>query len=258
MWKRLQNIFKGFMSLFIKGLETSNPKALLEAERESLREKVAKFNQSLAKQAGFVARLERLIAEGDKREKELAAKFQANVAAGNTEIAGRLATDYKTVKDQVAGYREQLKANKKTYEDLVKAKEVTIREAKMKLDELARKLSQVEMKEAEAELREMSQAMVSEIGSDGDTISRLEDSLNERLEYATGRAEVAKHSSDTTEITMKESERKALEQQAMMELAASMGLEVPGMVKPAAAEPLGEASSPQKSIGPVSLEKELS
>ncbi|MDQ7825640.1 MAG: PspA/IM30 family protein [Candidatus Eremiobacteraeota bacterium] len=251
MWKRLNKIFKGFLSLFIKGIESSNPKALIEAEKEALREKVAKYNQNLAKQAGFVSRLDRLIAEGQKKEADYIAKTQANLKAGNRDIAGKYAMELKTIREQLVEYRSQLKSAKEVYENLLKTKEVTVRDAKNKIDELVRKLSQVEMKEAEAELREMSQAMIAEIGSDGDTMSRIQEHLDERIEEATGRAMVAKDSADTSEISMKESEMKALEQQALSEFAASVGIEMPGMEAPL------EAPAGTKAMGPLEREETI-
>jgi len=249
VWKRLSKIFKGFLSLFIKGIETSNPKALIEGEKEALREKVAKFNLGLAKQAGFVSRLERLIADATKKEQELIAKTQANLKAGNNEVAGKYAMELKTTRAQLMEYRTQYKDAQDAYQNLLKTKEVAVTDARNKIDLLVRKLSQVEMKEAEADLREMSQAMVSQIGSDGDTLSRVEESIDERLETATGRAMVARDSTDLSQVKMKESEIQALEQQALAEFAASSGMEMPGI-----GAPLEAPSQQAKSMGPVAEE----
>ncbi len=244
MWKRLSKIFKGFMSLFIKNLEHQNPEALLEAQKEEMREKISQFNTNLAKQAGFVARLERFVAEHEKKEKDLMAKAAANVKAGNKELAGRYALERKNIIDALNGYKVQLETAKKTYAELVKTKEITVKEAKAKLESLSQKLSQVKMKEAESELLEMSQAMVGELGEGGDTMNRLEEQLNERLELATGKASVAKDSADFSEIRMKESERAALEDQALADLMTQMGLEAAPY---AAAAPATE----DKSMGPI-------
>jgi phage shock protein A len=240
---------KGFLSLFIKGIETGNPKALIEAEKEAFREKVALFNTNLAKQAGFVSRIERMIAEGAKSEQDLIAKTQANLAAGNREIAGKYAMDLKNARSSLVEYRQQLKDAQDAYQSLLKTKDVAVKEAKNKIDLLVRKLSQVEMKEAEADLRQMSQAMISEIGSDGDTLARVEESLDERLEQATGKAMVARDSTDTSEIQMKDTEMKALEQQALAEFAASAGMEMPGLGAPLEAPR-------SKAMGPAAMETE--
>ena len=36
MFKRIANLFRGFLGLFISGLERQNPEALLENEKENL------------------------------------------------------------------------------------------------------------------------------------------------------------------------------------------------------------------------------
>jgi phage shock protein A len=41
MFQRIANLFKGFLGLFVSGLEKANPKALLEVEKENLRKQIA-------------------------------------------------------------------------------------------------------------------------------------------------------------------------------------------------------------------------
>ncbi len=53
MWRRIKNLFTGFLSLFVTGIEKANPKALIEAEKENLRKQIARFNDSLSTHAGF-------------------------------------------------------------------------------------------------------------------------------------------------------------------------------------------------------------
>ena len=87
MLTRLKNIVVGFLSLFIRGLEVSNPEALLEGERERLREAIAQYNQNLARQAGFIERIKSQSAVLTKQSKELTASTQANLKAGKTQDA---------------------------------------------------------------------------------------------------------------------------------------------------------------------------
>src|SRR5262245_58730685 len=47
MFKRIVNLFKGFVGLFVSGVERRNPEALLELEKENLREQIARYNQGL-------------------------------------------------------------------------------------------------------------------------------------------------------------------------------------------------------------------
>ena len=60
MFQRLKTLVRGFLSLFISGLEKANPRALIEAEKENLRQQISRFNDNLANHAGFVERLMRL------------------------------------------------------------------------------------------------------------------------------------------------------------------------------------------------------
>lgn len=244
MFNRLAKLFKGFLSLFIKGIEVSNPEALIEAEKESLREKVASFNKNLAKQAGFISRLDNQIVELTKKDMEISSKTAAYLKAGNTKIAGEFALQLKDIKTQLGENKTQRQEAEEVYKSLLKTRDVTVREARNKIESLAQKLSQVKMKEAEADLREMATAMVSGIGTDGDTLNRLDEQLNERLQEATGKARVAKDSMDSTEIELKESEREALGQQALAEFAVSQGIEMPGI------ETLKSAPTVQKTMGP--------
>ena len=43
---RIANLFRGFMSLFVSGVERRNPEALLEVERENLRVQIAQYKVS--------------------------------------------------------------------------------------------------------------------------------------------------------------------------------------------------------------------
>ena len=57
MFRRISNLIKGFLGLFIGGIEKKNPEALLEVEKENLRKQISEFNQGLAAHAGLVERL---------------------------------------------------------------------------------------------------------------------------------------------------------------------------------------------------------
>ncbi len=255
MWARIKNLFKGFMSLFISGLEKQNPRALIEAEKENLRLQIARFNDSLATHAAFCERLMRQIKNLEAQEKELAAKAAANLKVGNRAAAGQYALQLKTVKEQLDENREQLKTAEETYKKLVKSRDVAVSEAQAKIESLKRMLTEAEMMEAQAELQEMAQGMISSIGGSGDTISRVEEALAERRDKAAGRARVASSTIDTNKVELMEAEQQALADQALTEFAASYGLEMPPapvQAAPAAeAAPAAPAPPAQKDMGPV-------
>jgi len=248
MFNRLATLLRGFLSLFISGIEKSNPRALIEAEKENLRKQISRFNESLANHAGFVERLMRQVKNLEKQERDLAAKAAANLKAGNRQAAGQYALQLRTVKEQLEENRGQLEAADDTFKKLVKSRDVAVREAKTKIESLKRLLSETEMMEAQAELQEMAQGMITDIGGSGDTLNRVEEYLTERRDQAAGRARVAATTIDTSGIEIKEAEQQALADQALAEVASAYGLEME-------AEPAAQAGEeapppPLKEMGP--------
>lgn len=247
MFRRLSNLFKGFLSLFISGIEKSNPRALIEAEKENLRSQISRFNESLANHAAFVERLMRQVKNLEKQEGSLAAKAAANLKVGNRAAAGQYALQLKTVREQLEENRAQLEAADGTYKKLVKSRDVAVREAQAKIDSLKRMLSETQMLEAQAELQEMAQGMITEIGGSGDTLNRVEEYLTERRDKAAGRARVAESSIDTSDVELKEAEQAALADQALAEFAATYGLEMPVDESAVGA---ADSTTPIKDMGP--------
>lgn len=246
MFSRLMNLIRGFFGLFIKGLESSNPRALIEAEKENLRKQIARFNENLANHAAFVERLNRQVKTGQQKEKELTAKITANIKAGNRAAAGQLAIQLQTTKQQLQENTEQLAMSDKTFKDLEKSRDITVREAQGKIEKLQNMISETEMLNAQAELQEMAKGMISSIGSSGDTLNRAQDIILENRDKAAGKARVAASQGlDTTEIVMKENEQAALGDQALAEFAAAYGIDMangeatpatPGQVAPPVTE----------------------
>ena len=168
MLRRLGNLIRGFLGLFISGIERANPRALIEAEKENLRKQIARFNDSLATHAGFVERLMRQIKSQDQKESDLAAKTAAHLKLGHRKVAGQYALQLKDMKAQVEENRAQLVQSEETFKKLVKARDVSVRDAKEKIEKLKRMISETEMLEAQAELQEMATGMISSIGGSGD------------------------------------------------------------------------------------------
>jgi phage shock protein A len=250
MFKRLSNLIRGFLSLFISGLEKSNPEALLEAEKENLRKQIARYNQGLASHAGLCERLMAQVRQQEKEEKELAAKATAHLKAGNRDAAGQFALRLQTVRQQLAENRTQLAQAEETYQNLVKARDISIQEAQNKIRQLKHALNDLKIQQATAELAEMASGMISEIGGSGDTLSRLHEMVEEERTQAAGRARVARDSLSTTDVDLKEAEQKALADQALAEFAAEAGIVLEPTVAPAATE------TAPKTMGPRTGEQE--
>ncbi len=246
MFKRLMNLIRGFFSLFISGLESSNPEALIEAEKENLRTQISRFNESLANHAAFTERLMRQIKTLSAKERELTAKITANLKAGNKKVAGQLALQLQTVKQQLEENQQQLEIADKTFKDLEKSRDVSVREAHSRIEKLQAMVSETQMLEAQADLQEMAKGMIAGIGSSGDTVNRVTQLLEERRDKAAGKARVAS-GYDRSSIEMKDGEMEALGDAALAEFAAMNDLDM-GVSE---AEIMPSAEAPQRGLGPM-------
>ncbi|MEZ5330021.1 MAG: PspA/IM30 family protein [Verrucomicrobiales bacterium] len=252
MFKRIANLFRGFLGLFISGLEKQNPEALLEVEKENLRGQIAKFNQGLAAHAGLCERLMTQVKKLEKEETELRAKTTANLKAGNKSLAGQYAVRLQTNRRELEENRAQLKEAETTYKELLSARDVSVKAARDKIESLKRGISDMKMQKAMADLNEMAAGMVTEIGGSGDTLNRLHEMVEEEREKAAGKSRVARDSIDMTEIKAKESEMEALADLALADFAAAEGiaLEPEG----GTAGDLGTGGDTTKSMGPAQTE----
>ncbi|HEX8832938.1 MAG TPA: PspA/IM30 family protein [Abditibacteriaceae bacterium] len=224
MLKRVSNLVRGFFSLFISGMERENPEALLEIEKENLRKHIARYNQGLATHAALCEQLMTQVKNLEKEEKELRAQTTAHLRAGNKSLASQHALRLQTISAQLAENRTQLESAETTYKDLVKARNVTVDEAKAKIESLKFAIGDLKVKKATADMTEMASGMITSIGGSGDTLNRLHEMVEEDRQKAAGRARVARDSLNTTEFQMKEAEQTALADQALADFAAKEGI----------------------------------
>jgi len=224
MFNRIWNLIRGFSSLFVGGIEKRNPEALIEAEKENLRKQIASYNEGLVAHAAILERLMTQVKRLENDQRTLRAKITANLNAGNKELAAQLALNHQTVVRELEENRTQMTDAEKTYKDLTRARDVAIRGAQEKIQNLKNLLGSIKIKEATASLNEMASGMISKIGGSGDTLNRVHEMLEERHEQASGRARVAKDSIDMHEINVQEAEQKALADQALADFAAKEGI----------------------------------
>jgi len=241
MLLRIMNLIRGFLGLFVSGMEKANPEALLEVEKENLRLQISKYNDGLASHAALCERLMSQTRHLEAEERDLRAKAGANLRAGNRDAAAQYALRLQSVQAELAENRKQLEQAETTYQNLVKARNVAVQAAKAKLESLKSAITDMKMKKALAELTEMSTAMIGSIGGTGDTMDRLAEMVNEERDKAAGRARVAREKIDFASVELKEAEQKALADQALADFAAKEGI------------PLGEAAGAPaaKAMGPV-------
>ena len=224
MFKRIANLVKGFVGLFVSGLEKANPEALLEVEKENLRKQISNYNQGLASHAGLCERLMSQVKKLETEERELRAKTAAHLKAGNRDAAGQYALRLQTITSQLVENRQQLEAAEKTYKDLINARDVAVKAAQDKIEALKYSLTDLKIKKATAEMNEMASTMVGSLGGSGDTLNRLHEMVEEERQTAAGRARVARDSINMTEVQVKQEEQQALADQALADFAAKEGI----------------------------------
>jgi phage shock protein A len=247
MFGRIVNLMKGFLGLFVSGLEKANPEALLEVEKENLRTQVARYNEGLAAHAGLCERLMSQVKKLEADERDLRARTAANLKAGNRDTAGQNALRLQTVKRELDENRRQLAQAEETYKSLVSAREVAVKAARAKIEALRQGLDDLKVKRAMAELTEMASGMVSELGGPADTLDRLHTMVEEEREKAAGRVRVARDTFDGSAIEMKEAEQQALADQALADFAATEGLALEpreGAIQSEAAPPAAKTMGP--------------
>jgi phage shock protein A len=242
MFRRIANLFRGFIGLFISGVEKTNPEALLEVEKENLRKQIAQYNQGLAHHAGLCEKLMSQVRRLEKEENDFRAKATAHLNAGNRDAAAQFALRLQTIQRELMENRAQLEQAELTYKDLFKARDVSVQTAQAKIEALKNGINDLKIKRATAELAEMASGLISNIGGAGDTLDRLQGMVEEERQAASGRARVAKDNLNFGEFKIKETEQKALADQALSDFASREGipLKTPDTISP----------PPTKSMGP--------
>jgi hypothetical protein len=241
MFGRIGRLFRGFLGLFISGIEEANPEALMEAARQEFRQKITQYNLALARMAGVAERLKSQVKVKAGRAQELERRILANHRAGNLELAGTL--ELQELKADLGVDSQELKETEEAYEVNLRQAKLAQREFEDKVRRVEKQLSQVKIKEAQAEAAAALSSTAFKIGDLGDTMKTVDEILQKRYEVSAGKARLAKDMVDMDQLTEKENERKALEQVALAEFLASQGIQA----TPAAE---GERPASAKEIGP--------
>jgi phage shock protein A len=242
MFARIGRLVRGFLGLFISGIEEANPEALMEAARQEFRQKMTQYNLALAKMAGVAERLKSQVRTKADRAQELERRILANHRAGNMELAGVLARELQELKGDLTIDTQELKETEEAYDANMRQAKLAQREFEDKVRRLDKQLSQVKIKEAQAEAASALSNVAFKVGDLGDTMKTVEEILQKRYEVSAGKARVARDMVDMEAVQEKENERKALEQVALAEFLASQGIQTtPGTEAqlPAATKEIG-------------------
>jgi phage shock protein A len=241
IFARIGRLFRGFVGLFISGLEENNPEALMDAARQEFRDKMAQYNSALAAMAGIAERLKLQVRTKASKAQDLERRILANHNAGNVELAGSLARELQELKADLGHDTAELSETEEAYTANLRQAKVVQKEFEDKVKRLEKQLSQVKIKEAQAEAAAALGNATFKVGDMGDTMKTVEEVLQKRYEKSAGKARVAKDLVDIDKVREKENESKALEQAALAEFLASQGIQAGGT-------PQGQQA--QKEIGP--------
>lgn len=243
MFARIGRLVRGFLSLFISGIEHASPEALMEAARQEFRQKMTHYNLALAKMAGVAERLKSQVKAKAGRAQDLERRILANHRAGNLELAGTLARELQELKADLTVDTQELKETEEAYDANLRQAKLAQREFEDKVRKIEKQLSQVKIKEAQAEAASALSGVAFKVGDLGDTMKTVEEVLQKRYEVSAGKARLARDMVDMEQIQEKESERKALEQVALAEFLASQGIQdTPAAEGPAAVKEIGPQS----------------
>ncbi len=246
IFARLGRLVRGFLGLFISGIEERNPEALMEAARQEFRDKMAQYNMALAQMAGIAERLKAQIKQKTAKAQDLERRILANHSAGNMELAGSLARELQELKADLTTDTQELADTEEAYQANMRQAKVAQKDFEDKIRRLDRQLSEVKVKEAQAEAASALGNVAFKVGDMGDTMKTVEEVLNKRYEQSAGKARVAKDMVDMGAVQEKETERKALEQEALAEFLAGQGIQ---------AGTASESAAPaNKEIGPAQAE----
>ena len=243
---RIGRLIRGFFGLFISGLEQKSPEALMEASRQDFRNRMAQYNQALARMAGLAERLKSQIKMKTDRAQDLERRILANHRAGNMELAGSLARELQELKVDLGHDTQELADTEDAYQANLRQAREAQKDFEDKIHRLERQLSQVKVKEAQAEAAASLNNVAFQVGDMGDTMKTVEEVLAKRYEESAGKARLAKDMVDTSAVQEKEGERKAMEQSALADFLAQQGM----AAAPATQTPTPEAPATEKQIGP--------
>jgi phage shock protein A len=243
MFARIGRLVRGFLGLFISGIEEANPEALMEAARVEFRQKMTQYNLALARMAGVAERLKTQVKGKAARAQELERRILANHRAGNMELAGTLARELQELKADLTTDSLELKETEEAYDVNLRQAKLVQHDFEDKVRRAEKQLSQVKIKEAQAEAAAALSSVAFRVGDLGDTMKTVDEVLQKRYEVSAGKARVARDMVDIDKVEEKENERKALEQVALAEFLASQGIQATPTAE-------GQAPAAVKEIGP--------
>jgi hypothetical protein len=215
--KRLANLWCAVVGQSVSELETQNAEALLDFEREALHQKVQQYNRGLAGHAALCERLKVEVVRLERERALLQPKLQARLSAGDRAGAGRHALRLQQIASELQTNTQQLEESEAMYRELVRSREVAMRAAHDKLNQLRGSITALRAQQALADLSEMAAGMHGSIGLSDADVERLRQRVDDKRHQAAGRVRVARDCIDTSAVDATQAEQEALAELALRE-----------------------------------------
>jgi phage shock protein A len=247
MFQRFTNLIRGFFNAIASGFEKRNPELLLENAREDLRKNVINMRNGRAQLAAQSASLQRQVAEGKIREREMEGRVQVFLDAGKEEQAGDAALELQAIRDDLSKNSDQLTQNEQAYKEFTAMCATTEKELVRKMQEYARMISEAKAKEAAAEAAEFISGAISSTAGAGDNLDRLKTVVTEKLDSASGRLRAAQDTSGFANVKAMQEERQLRASAALASFKAAKGLKAGAGASAEKAEPAKPTMAPPSS-----------
>jgi hypothetical protein len=184
-------VLNGFANQLVSALERRNPDALLALEKEKLRTLIGRFNDGLISHAVVVERLRSRVKRAEREISTIEMQTRALNAAGDQLGAGRLALRFKELTADLAESRIELDAADRAYRQLLESRDLTVRDARDRIERLRWQIGDLKVKRAMADLEGLASALIGGSGVPGESLNRLEELVSEERERAHARSRLA-------------------------------------------------------------------
>jgi hypothetical protein len=213
--RRISNLWCAVVGQSVSELEAKHAEALFELERDELHKKVSQYNRGLAGHAALCERLRVEVVRLERDQKLSEPKLQARLQAGDRTGAGRHALRLQQIAAELQTNKQQLAESETMYRELTRSREIALRAARDKLEQLRSSISAMRAQEALADLSEMAAGMHGSIGLSDTDMERLRQRVDDKRHLAVGRARVARDSIDTREVDAEQAEQEVLAEAAL-------------------------------------------
>jgi phage shock protein A len=240
---RLRGVWRAILNKFVSGLEDQYVIELAEMKLQEATERLKEGRQGLTTYQALVLKVQQQVEEGQRKISRLSSEIRAHLKAGNEEVAGQLALELGSAKQDLAANQEQLSLHQEAYENNLLKMKTALKDIQRTRNEIDKKKAALQMERALAEVAEAAGSLNTsfDVSSDfGQIMGRLDDKINQ----AKARSKVASDLSGEGVEQIKA--RRAAEQAMGQELLQQFKIEE-GLVEP----PLNEAA--EKTMGPAAV-----